>query len=139
MGWAGRLWAGAIACGCLVVLGIASWLQPSPAGHGTHTQIGLPACGWAGLFGSPCPTCGMTTAFAHAAEGRPVEAFVAQPFGALLALSTAAALWMALHVAVTGSHLGRVGARLLRPRALWWIAGGAAASWIYKMMTWHPG
>src|ERR1051325_190260 len=83
LGFAGRLLAALVGVGCLGVLLVAAKLDPSPAGHGTHTQFGLPACGWAVVLGHPCPTCGMTTAFAWAVRGRLVASFLAQPMGFL--------------------------------------------------------
>ena len=50
-------------CLALAPLVIAAALSPSNAGHGTHRQLGLPACGWQTNMGLPCPTCGMTTSF----------------------------------------------------------------------------
>jgi hypothetical protein len=133
-----RLGGVLVTVGCGSVLGIAAWLDPSAAGLGTHTQLGLPPCGWAMTLNRPCPTCGMTTAFADAAHARFADAFLAQPFGLLLALGTAAAFWAGLHVALTGSHLGRLCGRMLTPRVLWILAALAAAAWAYKWATW-PG
>ena len=36
------------------------------------------------LTGIPCPTCGLTTSFAHSARLHFHEAFITQPFGVLL-------------------------------------------------------
>ncbi|MBC7834046.1 MAG: DUF2752 domain-containing protein [Phycisphaerales bacterium] len=129
----------AIAVGCLALLVVSAWLRPEGAGHGTHEQLGLPACGWAVATGYPCPTCGMTTAFAHAADLELGRAIVAQPFAAAAALATAAAFWAGLHVAVFGSRLGRIGGKLLSARVLWWIAGAWGASWAYKVIVWNGG
>jgi hypothetical protein len=78
----------------------------------------------------------MTTAFALAVRGRLLAAFLAQPMGFVLALAAAAGFWSALHVAVTGSNLGRIWANLLRPRVVWLVAGVATVSWAYKWITW---
>jgi hypothetical protein len=133
--WA-RIGAGCIAGMVLGVLGTAAWLRADPAGHGTHTQLGMPQCTWAAAFNVPCPTCGMTTAFSHVAHGEFVAGFWAQPLGSVLALAAAAGFWGAVHVAVTGSQLGAYSARMLRPRVLWGLAGAAAAAWAYKYATW---
>ena len=61
---------------------------------------------------------------------------VTEPLGCLIAVGAAAGFWGALHVALTGSHLGAVSARLLKPGVLWLAAGAAAASWAYKYATW---
>lgn len=136
---AGRVGAGLLALVCLGVLITAMALRPNAAGHGTHTALGLPPCGWALTTGKPCPTCGMTTAFAHAAKGHLGRAFVTQPFGALLAILAATVVWIAGYVAATGSMIGRTLAGLIRARVMW--AGGALLllAWAYKYATWRTG
>ena len=52
----------------VVTLGIARALTPAPAGFGTHEQLGLPPCAFLHWTGFPCPSCGLTTCFAHAAH-----------------------------------------------------------------------
>ena len=74
----------------LAVLITAAWLTPSPAGHGTHTQLGLPPCGFLVFTGYPCPGCGLTTAFAHMIRLQLGGAWGANPFGVPLFLVTAA-------------------------------------------------
>ena len=125
-----------IAIGCGAVLGLAAWLPPSASGFGTHTRLGLPPCAWPAVVGGPCPTCGMTTAFSYAAHGRFISSFLAQPFGFVLAVAAAAGFWAALHIAATGSTVGRIYGKLLRPRVLWTLAGLALVAWAYKWVTW---
>lgn len=132
-----RAFAALIALGALIVLAVAAWLSPSAHGHGTHTQIGLPPCTWVIWFGKPCPTCGMTTAFSHAGEGRWVNAFLTQPAGAVLALMTAAGFWLAAHAAVTGSRIGSAAGWLLRPRTVTLLVAGFVVAWAYKIITWN--
>lgn len=133
-----RIFAGLVAVGSLGVLTLASVLTPSASGFGTHEQMGMTACTWAAAFDKPCPTCGMTTAFAHAADGDVLASFAAQPFGAVLALLTATVFWGSLHVAATGSQLGLLAGRMLGSRTLWIAGAMAIAAWGYKIMTW-PG
>lgn len=88
-----RVWAAVVLLGTSALLGIAIWLQPSPTGYGTHQQLGfgkwrLAPCGMLITTGYPCPTCGMTTAFAHTVRGQFLQAMWAQPSGFLLALAT---------------------------------------------------
>lgn len=135
---AARLGAAVVAAACLSLLIVSARLDPSSAGHGTHTQLGLPPCGWAIYFGKPCATCGMTTAFAHAAHFQLWSSFKAQPMGMLLALATAVGFWAAAHVAVTGSRVGIFLASLLTPRLLWAVAALTLAAWTYKFVTWTP-
>jgi hypothetical protein len=132
-----RVVAAIISLACASLLGLAAWLTPSEAGHGTHTQLRLPSCPWPQTVGGPCPTCGMTTAFAYAADGRFLKAFLTQPFGFILALVTAAVFWAGLHIAATGSPAVRIYQKLLHPRVLWAAAGLALASWGYKWITWR--
>lgn len=130
-----RISAAILAAVALAVLITASVLRPAEAGVGTHTQLGLPACGWMLAAGYPCPTCGMTTSFAAAANAQPVRALLAQPFGAVLALLTSAFFWGALHVAIFGSKLGRVLESWLRPRALWVVLAVFLLAWAYKVLA----
>ncbi len=91
--------AGAVLVACVAVLAVAAWLEPDPAGYGTHRQLGMSACGMMATTGVPCPTCGMTTAFSLAIRGRWIEAFKAQAAGTLLVVL------VGLTCAVSGSVL----------------------------------
>jgi len=82
-----RLCALLIAAFCITILAVAARINPDPAGHGTREQLGIPLCGFYERTGYPCPTCGMTTAFAHLVRGRVIRAFSTQPAGALAALA----------------------------------------------------
>jgi hypothetical protein len=114
---------------------MASWMAPSPAGLGTHQELNLPPCGWIAAADLPCPTCGMTTAFAHAADGHLIQSFLAQPMGFLLALATAMTLLVCIHVAITGSRLHRALAKVWSVRLAWWISGLVLAAWGYKIVA----
>jgi len=83
-----RLVALLILGGCLAVLGVAVALKPDPRGYGTHEQLGGGPCGMLVMTGLPCPTCGMTTAFANTVRGQWLQALRAQPAGFVLALAT---------------------------------------------------
>ena len=100
-----RLAAGVITLACLGILALAAWLTPNPEGVGTHKQLGLDVCGFYERTGYPCPTCGMTTAFAHVLRGQLLDAFAVQPAGALAALLCAAAALTGAYVTFTGKHL----------------------------------
>jgi len=115
----------------------AARLDPSPVGHGTHTQLGLPPCLWAAAADFPCPTCGITTAVAQAADGQLLDAARTQPFGLLVALAVSASTVAALHSAVFRSAvLARLCQSVVRPRVLVWVAAAALVAWGYKMATW---
>ena len=95
---------GLLAAGLLA----AAWrLTPDPRGYGTHEQLGLAPCGFARWTGGrPCPTCGMTTAWALALRGRAVEAMAANSGGCiLLSVVLFGAAW-AIGSAATGRWLG---------------------------------
>lgn len=87
------------------------------------------------MFGRPCMTCGMTTAFAHSAHLHPWLAFMTQPLGALLAFATPIAFAASVHAAVTGARLDRIVMPLLRPRALWVVGGLVLGAWVYKLLV----
>lgn len=127
-----RISAGVLAACALAVLITGAWLRPEPSGMGSHQQLGLPPCGWLLASGWPCPTCGMTTAFAAVTHVQPRAAWLAQPFGAVLAVATTVFFWGGLHVAVFGSQLGRVLERLLAARVIWVVGAMLLASWAYK-------
>ncbi len=122
---------------CAALILTAASLNPDPAGHGTHTQLGLPKCGWYVATGQPCPTCGMTTAVTLAVHGNPLASLVTQPFGTLIALAAAVGFWVGLHVLIFDSRVGRPFAKLLRPKALWIIAALWGLSWGYTALKWN--
>ncbi len=120
----------------LLVLSVARWLvHPDPAGHGTHTQLGLPPCGFLETTGYPCAGCGMTTAFAHMVRGEVVEAAAANPAG--VAFFVAASLMV---------PLGLVGAWRAAPffetldrfrvdRVLLGLTAVAVVSWVARLLA----
>jgi hypothetical protein len=65
----------------LAVTAVAMYLKPSPLGHGTHTQLGLPPCPSVLVFDKPCPGCGLTTSFTATVHGKLGQAFKAHPLG----------------------------------------------------------
>jgi hypothetical protein len=75
--------AGATLVGLLVT---ASRLAPSSDGYGTDQQLGLPPCTIVRWYGVRCPSCGMTTSWAHLLDGEPVLALRANVGGTLLAV-----------------------------------------------------
>ena len=119
----------------LGVLLLAASLKPNGAGEGTHTQLGLPSCGLKARTGVPCPSCGMTTAFAHAAHGQLWQALVAQPAGAVFALVTAMAALVSGYVLITGAAIEKYLQRLWRPAILWLVIGLFVAGWVYRLIV----
>ncbi len=135
----GRFRMGLFAFSALALLAVAAWLTPAAGGMGTHTQLGIPACTWPTTLGLPCPSCGMTTAFALAADGRLIDSFLAQPFGCLLAIATAAFVVVAGYATVTGSQL--VAALFKSVSGVgWWLVGATLLlSWGYKIVESRGG
>ncbi len=130
-----RLVGAGVAVAAAALLGVAAWLDASPQGLGTHAQLNLPPCGWILAMDLPCPTCGMTTAFAHAADGNLVGSFVAQPMGAVLAVATAIALLVGTYTVATGSRIAALFGRLCNRRAAWLIGTAFVAAWVYKIVA----
>jgi len=81
-----RMWALAAGSVLLGLLLLARCLDPSPFGMGTHRQLGLPPCTFEGMFGVRCPTCGMTTSWAHFTRLQFVSSWQANPGGLCLAI-----------------------------------------------------
>ncbi|MEM6332547.1 MAG: DUF2752 domain-containing protein [Planctomycetota bacterium] len=129
-----RIVATLIALPALAVLTIAAFVTPDAAGYGTHTQLGLPPCGFELATGLPCATCGMTTAFAHAADGNFVASFLTQPAGFVLAVLTAVTAIVATYIAITGAD-PRPLKSLFSAKLV--LLGGAilVGGWIYKIVV----
>lgn len=130
-----RLIAAGIAILAVSPLVVASVLEPSSDGLGTHRQLGLPACSWVAGFGLPCPSCGMTTAFSFAARGELGAAFATQPAGALLAVLAAVVGVVAAWTAATGSRIWTLMWAAMDRRAWWSLLGVVALAWIYKIAS----
>ncbi len=115
------------------VLAVAGWLKPDARGFGTHEQLGTAACGMLLVTGYPCPTCGMTTSFAHTVRLQWLRAFHVQPGGFVLCLVTAAAAGISLWVLACGRWPGW----LVRAMRSYWLFVGLLAvllgGWAYKL------
>ncbi|MAC18122.1 MAG: hypothetical protein CMJ23_00290 [Phycisphaerae bacterium] len=122
----------------MALLSVAWVLEPSEEGLGTHQQLGLPVCGFIASADMPCPTCGMTTAFSHAADGNLASSFAAQPLGMLLALGCAVLVLVGTYTAVTGSMLAPFLADLAGPRIGWILVVLLILAWIWKIVD-HRG
>ena len=118
------------------MLTVGMRLVPSPTGLGTHTQLGLPACGFYAKYGIPCPVCGYTTAVTYVAHGHLLDAIMTQPAGAAVGLLGVAAV-------VLGS-LGLFSGRWYGPSLFWflwhrntiafYILMVVLLSWMYKLI-----
>jgi hypothetical protein len=122
------------ALGLAVVFGVARWLEPDPRGFGTHTQLGLPPCQFAWVTGQPCPTCGMTTAFAWFVRGRLDRSWQANPAGCLLAAACLALVPWLLAGAARGKPWGT---RSLEPPLIGLVVATVAlslVSWTVRLL-----
>jgi hypothetical protein len=106
--WRGRGAALVVALACLGVLLIAAKLNPNSKGIGSHRQLGLQQCQFEAQTGLPCPTCGMTTSFAHFVRGQIAASLWVQPMGTVLALLTTMVFWGGLYIALSGRPAQRL-------------------------------
>lgn len=116
------------------ILGTALFLTPSPNGHGTHTQLGLPPCPSVLLFGRPCPGCGMTTSFTYLAHGQIREAFRVHALGPILFFAWGASAVAAAYGAFRGLRMDTTS------RAFnWSMAAFALAFFLYGAFRFQQG
>ena len=130
----GRLKALLVSFIAFALLGIALYLQPASEGVGTHQQLGFPQCGWILAANIPCPTCGMTTAWSHTVRGELPSAFLAQPMGLLLAISTILVAVGAFFSALTGYSFNALLYRFAPSKVFIVIAVLTLASWGFKIL-----
>ena len=137
---AGRLAALLVATCAAAPLVIAASLTPAAQGMGTHTALGLPACGWAAMADIPCPSCGMTTAFSWAVRGDLLSSLIAQPMGLLLAIAAAMTAMAGLWAAATGAAVQRpITAAVMRGSVGWVVLGLLLGAWGWKIWAWQSG
>ncbi len=126
-----RLVAAAVLLPTAVLLGTAAWLVPDARGLGTHEQLGMQPCSIYASTGLPCATCGMTTSFALAADGRLLQSFLVQPTGAILAVLTAILAVISGYALISGMWMGPVLALFARLRTFAVLGGVVLLGWAY--------
>jgi hypothetical protein len=122
-----------VALGLAAPLGVAAGLRPDGRGFGTHQQLGLPPCTFWVLFGRRCPSCGMTTSWAHLVRGQIAGALAANVGGTLLGALTAGAVVWLLASGLWGRWLGLVPNVTL---IIWLLAGVGAVTlvdWVIRL------
>jgi hypothetical protein len=112
---------------------LARGLVPSTSGFGTHRQLGLPACEFLTRTGWPCPSCGLTTSFALAAQGRWYDAAMVQPFGFVLFVSLVVAIPLLGYAAARRVPLRRVFEPGYAMRGLGCFGTLYVAAWLYRL------
>ena len=132
---AARIRAAVVAAGCLALLGIAGFLEPDARGYGTHRALGVWPCSFPLTTGYPCPTCGMTTAFAYTVRGHWVRAFNAQPAGWVLCVALMAGAGLAVSVVITGKTWRINWYRVSPTWAALVVVGLLLAGWAYKILA----
>ena len=89
--WGVRVGLLAMAAAMVLVFYLATRVRPyqedgSPMRSASHQTLGLPACRFKELTGSPCPSCGMTTSFALLVRGDVLNSLRANWVGTGLAV-----------------------------------------------------
>jgi len=125
------LWLSIVA-GSVLALAAASTVEPDVRGYGTHTQLGLPPCGFLTLTGSPCPGCGLTTAFAYGIRGHWSMAASANPLGLALFFVVCSCVPLGLTAALRGWSFDAVVERFALNRWALALAGCAIVVWIVR-------
>ncbi len=117
---------------CVLVLVAAAAIEPDARGYGTHTQLGLPPCGFLLLTGSPCPGCGLTTAFAHGIRGDWLLAASANPLGLVLFVVVCLCVPLGVTAAFRGWSIDAAIQRFSLNRWGLALAGCAVALWVVR-------
>jgi hypothetical protein len=130
----GRVIAAVVAVMAASPLVVAASLAPAASGVGTHRALGLPECGWQVSMNLPCPTCGMTTAFAHAARAEFLAAAMSQPAGLLLSIVVAMIAVGGAYAAGTGAPMQQAAAWLVKPAVVWVGLGLLLLGWGFKLL-----
>jgi len=119
----------------LATLITAAVLTPNPVGHGTHTQLGLPPCGFYVMTGVPCPGCGLTTCFSYMMHLDPVNAAYANPFGVMLFLVSATAVPVSFVGMIRGLPVVRTLDRLHLEKWAILLAVSSLTVWVVRIVT----
>jgi hypothetical protein len=121
--------------GFLAVVLVAGALKPDPSGLGTHTELHLPPCGFYLVFHKPCPSCGMTTAFALVMHGKPLQAFHTQPAGVAV-FAAGLALWLYIPLAwFRRRPIQHLLESKIVPVAVWALVAIILGVWFWRLAT----
>jgi hypothetical protein len=115
------------------ILIVARSLRPSSRGVGTHEQLGLPPCIFLHYTGIPCPGCGLTTSFAHAARLHFYDAFITQPFGLILFCLTALSIPLSFYLIYSRVSWARLFYSVRFDRTMYIMIILYLLGWLYKI------
>ncbi|MFW2388023.1 MAG: DUF2752 domain-containing protein [Polyangiales bacterium] len=124
-----------IAFGSISLLVVAAFVEPDSRGYGTHQQLGLPPCGFLLLTGSPCPGCGLTTAFAYGVRGQWSMAASANPLGLILFLLVCACVPLGITAALRGWSIDEVIVRFNLNNWALAVAACAVVVWVVRLVV----
>lgn len=127
-----RFGCGIGAASAIVLLIVAGTLQPSRSGIGTHHQLGLPPCSLRMLAGIRCPSCGMTTSWAHFMNGNLIASAKSNAGGTMLAFFAITSVIIGARIAWTG-RLPTVGTQRNYTLFLVAIAVVTVADWLVRL------
>ncbi len=127
----------AVIIGCFWLISTAFSVQPDARGFGSHEQLGLEPCGYLKTHGHPCPTCGMTTSFAHTVRFQIPSALRANPAGTLLCLLVLVLPGILVHSMITSQPVSRFFIGKIGGYWIFIVIGILAASWAYKILTYQ--
>ena len=114
---------------------LAARLTPDQRGWGTHEQLGFDTCAVRTWTGRPCPTCGMTTAWAYAVRGNAQAAVAANAGGAMLFVTAlAVAAWSTASAAAGRWLLAAPSARWGLVIATVWLVV-TLADWVHRLIS----
>ncbi len=134
---AGRLVLVALGAVGIALLLMARNLEPDPRGFGTHEQLGLTPCYFQESTGHVCPTCGCTTAWAHALRAEFSQAVRTNLGGTLLCVAVViGSPWLLLTAAWGRWSFRRPTVQFLLASSLAWL-GVVVLDWLQRVWrTW---
>ena len=92
----------------LGLFALAATLQPDKRGYGTHEQFGFSPCWFVENWNMRCPSCGMTTSWAHLTQGKIWDSLRANSGGTALAVLALWLCWALLASALRGHWIGQL-------------------------------
>lgn len=119
----------------LAVIATATTLMPSAEGHGTHTQLGLPPCGFLESTGLPCPGCGLTTSFSHMVRFDWAGASSANAFGVALFLVSFFTIPVSFYAMVKGLPVIATMEKLQFEKVVVALAISSTVVWCVRIAT----